>query len=97
MGLEAFFLSDTNPNDNSGGGGCACCDEKVSSCEGPFCIFPNVETESMVSPFYVLGAKCLRAAAKALNTGEPLAAGEKAHVTPRHVESTAEDDGIPEV
>lgn len=90
----SHFISDTNPNDNCGGGGCACSPEKVSDCVGPFAIFPNVDTDWHLSPNFVVGARCLRAAAKALD-GEVLSAGERPAAD---VVSTAElVDEIPEV
>jgi hypothetical protein len=93
MSAERFFVSDTNPNVTCGGGGCVCDPGAVSDCSGPFVIFPGPETDNILSPHVVIGAPCLRAAAKAID-GEILSAGEDA------VDSTAElvdEEIVPEV
>lgn len=91
----SFFISDTNPNDNCGGGGCACSPEKVSDCAGPYAIFTGVDTDWHLSPNFVIGARCLRAAASGLD-GEVLSAGERG---PEHVVQgeLVDEDEIPEV
>lgn len=84
MSREDFFVTDTNPNDVSGGRGCACSPGHVSDCVGPFVVFPGNEMDSILSPHVVLGEKCLRAACAALD-GEVLSAGEQTY------EGTAEE------
>lgn len=97
MSAERFYVSDTNPNDTCGGGGCVCSEGKVSDCAGPYVIFPAVETDNNLSPFVVIGCNCLRAAAKALD-GEVLSAGERAYdVDATGEEVTTSDDDIPDV
>lgn len=93
--MVSFFISDTNPNDNCGGGGCACSPEKVGDCLGPYAIFPAVDTDWHLSPNFVIGQRCLRAAADGLD-GEVLSAGER---VPDVVVDAVEldDDDVPEV
>lgn len=86
MSREAFFVSDTNPNDVCGGRGCACSPSHVADCVGPFAVFPGNEMDSIYSPHVVLGEKCLRAAVRALD-GEILSAGETGNIH----EGTAEE------
>lgn len=109
MSREDFYVTDTNPNDTCGGRGCACSPGHVSDCVGPFVVFPGNEMDSILSPHVVLGAKCLRAAAAALD-GEVLSAGEQspayegtAEELPDEVEvpvletDDADGDWVPEV
>jgi len=104
MSREDFFVSDTNPNDVCGGRGCACSPGHVTDCVGPFVVFPGNEMDSVLSPHVVLGEKCLRAAAAALD-GEILSAGETAFEgtadeLPENVELTlppVDDDEVPRI
>lgn len=74
----SVFLSDTNPNETSGGGGCLVCGPRKNVDQrGPFAVVVNEnEMESNVSPAPVVCATCL----DELNTAfasEALSAGEK--------------------
>jgi hypothetical protein len=76
VSLEIFTVNDKNPNDTVGGSGCLCHPEgKATGCDGPYVVFHAAETDSGYSPYCVVGAACVRAAAKKLD-GEALAAGE---------------------
>lgn len=79
--MENFFLSDTNPNDAIGGGGCLCSPSKAEDCCGPFAIFPGNETDCNLSPHVVLSLHCatkfLEKAEDALLSGDMPSAGEK--------------------
>lgn len=56
----AIAISDTNPNDAIGGGGCiGKGDLKHEDCVGPYVLFPAVETDSNISPHVVLCSRCL--------------------------------------
>lgn len=81
MSHESFSISETNPNDTCGGGGCACSPQKVSDCDGPYAIFQGPETDSHLSPYNVIGFKCLCAAFERVD-GEALSAGEPGYVEP---------------
>lgn len=70
-----FYLSDTNPNDTTGGGGCLCSPIRESDTRGPYIVIPSNDMESIASPHVVVCAECL----KELNrvaAGEQLGAGE---------------------
>lgn len=82
---QLFLVSEHNPNEVTGGGGCLCSGPtRGRDCTGPFVVFPATETESNLSPHSVLCFPCLEAAYGQAVSGEALAAGE--------VDSTAELD-----
>jgi hypothetical protein len=71
-----FVISEVNPNDTTGGGGClGNGEQKGADCVGPFVIFHAIETDSIISPHAVLCSHCLKAAAKQIED-EPLRSGE---------------------
>ena len=77
-----FTIVDSNPNENTGGGGCLCSGElKSGNCDGPFVLFPAADMESGISPFAVLCKRCLNEAAAALEkaekSGQLLSGGDK--------------------
>jgi hypothetical protein len=75
---ETFILSDTNPNDGIGGGGCLCHPLKCLDCKGPYAIFPATETDSNLSPHAVLSLACAKQiAAKAKRKDQIVSAGER--------------------
>lgn len=80
---EHFTLSENNPNDGIGGGGCLCGDLRDEDRVGPFAIFPAVTTDCNLSPFAVLCAGCARSVVKAVDGGaEVLNAGERGEPDP---------------
>lgn len=85
MSRETFFVTSVNPNDNCGGGGCACSESKVSDCLPPFAVFPATDMENNLSPHVVICLKCMNAACDAAKL-EVLAAGEV-----NHIEGSAEE------
>lgn len=83
MSQEAFTVSDVNPNDSVGGGGCACSESDVGDCEPPYAIFYANEMANNLSPHCVLCLKCAerfvqQAAIETLSAGEqnPVIEGE---------------------
>lgn len=75
MSAERFKITDANPNDAVGGGGCLCGDGKVEGCVGPFAVFFATETDNNLSPHVVLSLHCAEAVVKA-SKGEALSASE---------------------
>lgn len=58
--MSQFYISDSNPNTEVGGGGCIGQGEtRQEDCVGPYVIFPAVSTDSNVSPHVVLCSRCL--------------------------------------
>lgn len=78
MSAERFSVSEINPNESVGGGGCLCSETSLPESEGPYVVFHHAETSSNLSPHAVVCAGCIRAAAQAIE-GEALAAGEQDH------------------
>lgn len=79
----------TNPNDVSGGGGCACSSVKTANQEGPFLVFPLTEMDHVYSPHNVV---CVRCAEQGIERGRRegvLAGGETSDLP---VESTAVEE-----
>lgn len=90
--MSQFAISDVNPNDDIGGGGCLHFgEEKSVDCEGPYVIFQNSSTDSTVSPHAVLCARCLKQVYDAVYNPEPQ---EPITVPESDVE---ELDSVPEV
>lgn len=79
-------ISESNPNETVGGGGCLCHPIKSTDTRGPFVIFPQSEMESNLSPHCVLCVDCLcEANAKmvaAMEAGDMLNSGHADEVTP---------------
>lgn len=78
MGAQRFHISDTNPNNGIGGGGCACSELVNPDQAGPFVIFPGTMMDNNLSPHNVVCIGCLCGAVdKAYHdTNEILSAGE---------------------
>jgi hypothetical protein len=100
--MSILTVSDTNPNDVTGGGGCVVCGStKNPDQRGPFVIVTNDnEMESNVSPHVVLCATCI----DLLNqtpAQEPVSAGEKSGIVEdaagRLYEGPVEDEEVPSV
>jgi hypothetical protein len=77
MGAERFIISKVNPNDTSGGGGCACSEVKHVDARGPYAVFPHQECSNNLSPHLVVCAPCLQAAVTDIEFGEVLYAGQR--------------------
>lgn len=60
MGLALFTITDKNPNDPAGGGGCMCTPVKTSQCSPPYCVFHGNEMLAPRSPLPVLSLHCAR-------------------------------------
>jgi hypothetical protein len=75
---HAFFhITEVNPNDTTGGGGCICSPSQEIDCVGPYAVFPGNDMENIVSPHVVVGVRCLKAALRSIEENEPLSAGER--------------------
>lgn len=79
MAYQQFIVSDTNPNDTHGGGGCICSPEKQRDCKGPYIVAYGNDMESGVSPHVVVGRACAYRMVELLG-GEVLSAGERGSV-----------------
>lgn len=73
---QRFHISDVNPNEACGGGGCVCSESKLPEATGPYTIFFVGETNSNISPHVVVCAPCIDKAHERLD-GEVLSAGER--------------------
>lgn len=56
---QYFTVSNRNPNDDTGGGGCACSEIRTDDTQGPFIVFPATETSSNISPHVVVCERCI--------------------------------------
>lgn len=84
-----YQLSDNNPNDQHGGGGCILNELKQQDCEGPyFCYYSN-EMASNLSPIVVVCASHVRDMFDDLDA-EQISVGERGFEGV--IEATAEDD-----
>lgn len=81
-GAQRFFLSETNPNDGIGGGGCLCSPLKCEDASGPYAVFPSIETDSNLSPHVVICAPCAEGVCRRAQDGEVLAVGQPDKVDP---------------
>ena len=76
--MGRFYLSETNPNDGIGGGGCVCSPLKCEDCTGPYAVFPATEMENNLSPHVVISLECAAEALRKAKTDPSsiLSAGE---------------------
>lgn len=106
-GAQRFYLSETNPNDSIGGGGCLCSEGRCEDRGGPYAVFHVTETDSNLSPHVVLCAPCARGVvaaadgdAERLRAGEPVVDAEATLVAetlvPVH-ENPVGDDEYPDI
>lgn len=79
MAHGQFAVSDTNPNDVTGGGGCICDELQQADCKPPYIICYSNEMASNISPHVVACATCVEEMFDALG-GEILGAGENSPV-----------------
>jgi hypothetical protein len=77
MASQLFVVSDTNPNQVTGCGGCVCAEASEPDCKPPFVVFTNCDTDDPRRPRVVVCETCLKAAAEAVE-GEALSVGEPA-------------------
>ncbi len=59
---ERYKVTNENPNDAVGGGGCVCGDTKQADCEPPYVVFYASETDSNLSPHVVVCQRCVESA-----------------------------------
>jgi hypothetical protein len=76
MAAGRFVLSDTNPNNQIGGGGCACSPLACDDQGGPYAVFPASETDNNMSPHLVVCAGCAELIVQQAVNGELLSLGE---------------------
>lgn len=76
MAHQQFVVSDNNPNDTHGGGGCVCDPLKQIDCKPPYIVITDNFLEDPRSPMVVVCQACVHGFAKALE-GEALSVGEK--------------------
>lgn len=81
MSHALFFLTDTNPNDTMGGGGCLCSPSKDPDTKGPYVVIPSNDMDSVHSPHVVVCASCYSRLKGLFEGGEVMAIGEKSAVT----------------
>jgi hypothetical protein len=74
MAQGQFIVSDTNPNETTGGGGCICDESKQQDCKPPYIIISQNSMDSDISPYPVACRHCVKEWAKALD-GEALRTG----------------------
>lgn len=77
MSHSLFFLSDTNPNDTSGGGGCLCSPTRSPDTRGPYVVIPSNDMEAVVSPHVVVCAECFLRLKELFEHGEAGDVGER--------------------
>jgi hypothetical protein len=70
MAAEQFVISQVNPNDTVGGGGCVCDEEHQTDCKPPYIVFSDTLMDSPISPNTVLCARCARLAIAKLDEAE---------------------------
>lgn len=75
MAQGQFQLSDTNPNDSTGGGGCICDEVRQTDCRPPFVVLYGNTMDSPVSPHVVVCARCIGELSKLVQHGESAALG----------------------
>ncbi len=92
-GAQRFTISETNPNDSTGTGGCLCSEHRNIDRGGPYCVFGQNEMRSGKSPAVVLCAPCAVAFVGKVDSGaECLKLGQP---VPEAVEPTHELIGHP--
>lgn len=89
-------MSETNPNDQIGGGGCACSETKNPDQKGPFAIFNANVVDSGVSPHLVVCAGCAEGIVEA-GEGELLSSSADILVDSTAIELPVNDEDIPEL
>lgn len=95
MSHKQFIVSDVNPNDTLGGGGCICDPRKQIDCKPPYVVFYGNDMLVDNSPHVVACKSCIDDCAEKLK-GEVLSAGERGGVVPasRAIELLKEHDPV---
>lgn len=75
MSHQQFSVSERNPNETTGGGGCICDRRKLTDCQGPFIVFSGNRMQDAQSPYPVLCYSCARKAVDRMETEQPLRVG----------------------
>lgn len=57
--MSQVSLSETNPNETTGGAGCLCHPRGGDETRGPFFLFPQTSTDDNLSPHAVLCEHCV--------------------------------------
>ena len=76
MSFQQMIASETNPNNECGGGGCACDGAQQTDCKGPYVVFYGNSMADLNSPHVVMGAACIKKAQELLD-GELAVVGER--------------------
>ncbi len=58
MTFQMFHVTDENPNDTTGGGGCVCSATKQPDCKPPYVVLPGNDMENISSPHVVVCRAC---------------------------------------
>lgn len=106
QGAQRYYISETNPNDSIGGGGCLCSEGRCEDRGGPYAVFHVTETDSNLSPHAVVCAPCVRAVvvdldgdAERLKAGEPVIDVESVEIAdtdvPAHENPVGDEDYPP--
>lgn len=91
-----FALSDTNPNDTTGGGGCVCSETHDPDTRGPYIVCYAVEADSGVSPHVVVCAECLKEMQALVDKQETVRIGyegDRPHVSNPYANDAKQDQG----
>lgn len=89
QGAQRYHISETNPNDAIGGGGCLCSEGRCEDRGGPYAVFHVIETDSNLSPHVVICAPCAKAVVGDIEgDAERMQAGEKVVEGEAELEST---------
>lgn len=88
MSYQQFIVTNRNPNDDIGGGGCVCDERKQRDCKGPFVVCYGNHMLDERSPHVVIGASCIakmheKLQGEVLATGAPGVNVEQAEPAPR--------------
>lgn len=79
--MSQVSLSETNPNETTGGAGCLCHPRGSDETRGPYFLFPPTGTDDNLSPHAVLCEHCVGDCAKLLILEpEPVIEGEAVEV-----------------
>lgn len=90
--MENFKITQVNPNDDVGGGGCVCSAVKAADCEPPFAVFFGTETDSNLSPHVVICRRCAEAVVEQSEYHESVDA--EAVEIPEEADQMVEDEVI---
>lgn len=74
--MENFTISSTNPNQETGGGGCLCYPTGSRDCKPPFVVFHGDELLDPLSPHAVCCKGCLGRAVERMETEEAIPVGD---------------------